>query len=339
MKDDMYWCERDDLWLNPTAEVPVTNLHQDEILREGPVPIFYTAYLPSFRREAGRHAEMKGMIRVHEFNKVELVKFVHPKARSRNWRRCSTTPRTCCADWSCRTACCCCAPGTWASLPPRRTTSNHTPREPEAGWKCSSCSCFTDFQARRARIKYRPEPHLKSEFVHTLNGSGVALPRTMVSIMENNQDREGRIRIPKVLQALHAGTGTDRIGKVNGLWAVKGGLTSYPSWPALEPSWASSLPSSLPLSRPLRRLLPRLLPSLRIQGSQRGPLPGPLVPRRPLPARLPQEGRWPGLPGLESPPGREVFQATVELLDQIVQANHVYYLVLQYPLPIDKTSG
>ncbi len=80
MKDDMYWCERDDLWLNPTAEVPVTNLLMDEILEKDQLPINYTAYLPSFRREAGRHAEMKGIIRVHEFNKVELVKFVHPNS-------------------------------------------------------------------------------------------------------------------------------------------------------------------------------------------------------------------------------------------------------------------
>ncbi|KAF5066717.1 Serine--tRNA ligase [anaerobic digester metagenome] len=200
MKDDMYWCERDDLWLNPTAEVPVTNLLQDDILAKEDLPIYYTAYLPSFRREAGRHAEMKGMIRVHEFNKVELVKFVLPEGSFQELETLLNDAQDVLRglELPFRTLLLCTGDMGFASAKTYDLES-HAPGT--GSWlEVSSCSCFTDFQARRARVKYRPEPHLKSEFVHTLNGSGLALPRTMVSIMENNQDREGRIRIPKVLQ-------------------------------------------------------------------------------------------------------------------------------------------
>jgi len=200
MKDDMYWCERDDLWLNPTAEVPVTNLLQDDILSKEDLPICYTAYLPSFRREAGRHAEMKGMIRVHEFNKVELVKFVLPEGSFQELETLLNDAQDVLRglELPFRTLLLCTGDMGFASAKTYDLES-HAPGT--GSWlEVSSCSCFTDFQARRARIKYRPEPHLKSEFVHTLNGSGLALPRTMVSIMENNQDREGRIRIPKVLR-------------------------------------------------------------------------------------------------------------------------------------------
>ncbi|MCG7845271.1 MAG: serine--tRNA ligase [Methanomassiliicoccales archaeon] len=200
MKDDMYWCERDDLWLNPTAEVPVTNLLQDDILAKEDLPIYYTAYLPSFRREAGRHAEMKGMIRVHEFNKVELVKFVLPEGSFQELETLVNDAQDVLRglELPFRTLLLCTGDMGFASA----KTYDLEAHAPGTGsWlEVSSCSCFTDFQARRARVKYRPEPHLKSEFVHTLNGSGVALPRTMVAIMENYQDRKGHIHIPKVLQ-------------------------------------------------------------------------------------------------------------------------------------------
>ncbi len=200
MKDDMYWCERDDLWLNPTAEVPVTNLLQDDILAKEDLPIYYTAYLPSFRREAGRHAEMKGMIRVHEFNKVELVKFVLPDGSFQELETLLNDAQDVLRglELPFRTLLLCTGDMGFASA----KTYDLEAHAPGTGsWlEVSSCSCFTDFQARRARVKYRPEPHLKSEFVHTLNGSGLALPRTMVAIMENCQDRGGHIRIPKVLR-------------------------------------------------------------------------------------------------------------------------------------------
>ena len=208
LKDDMYWLERDDMWLNPTAEVPVTNLHQDEIFEKSELPISYTAYLPSFRREAGRHSDTRGIVRVHQFNKVEMVKFVHPDTsfdvleQLRNdaedvIRGLDLPYRVlllCTGDMSFSASKCydleLFAPG-------------------RGGWlEASSCSCFTDFQARRSRIKFRPEPHLKSEFVHTLNGSGIALPRTMVAILENYQNSDGTVTIPKVLRPYMKGQDT-----------------------------------------------------------------------------------------------------------------------------------
>jgi len=208
LKDDMYWLERDDMWLNPTAEVPVTNLHREEIFDKDDLPIAYTAYLPSFRREAGKHSDTRGIVRVHQFNKVEMVKFVHPddsfdmleKMRNdaeeiiRGLELPYRVLLLCTGDMGFAAAKCydleLFAPG-------------------RGGWlEASSCSCFTDFQARRAKIKFRPEPHLKSEFIHTLNGSGLALPRTMVAILENYQNSDGTVTIPKVLRGYMKGQET-----------------------------------------------------------------------------------------------------------------------------------
>lgn len=200
MKDDMYWVESDDLWLNPTAEVPVTNLHADEILEKEALPIYYTAYLPSFRREAGKHADTKGIIRVHQFNKVEMVKFVLPENsfdeletlldNAEDVLRGLKLPYRvmvlCTGDLGFAAAKC-------------YDIEAHAPGSDK--WlEVSSCSCFTDFQARRARVKYRPQPHMKSEFVHTLNGSGIALPRTMVAVLENFQNKDGTVTIPVILR-------------------------------------------------------------------------------------------------------------------------------------------
>jgi len=200
LKDDMYHLEKDDMFLNPTAEVPVTNLFQDEILEKSDLPILYTAYLPSFRREVGKHADTKGIIRVHEFNKVEMVRFVLPET---SWSALETLRNDaedlikgldlpyrvlllCTGDMSFSCAKC-------------YDLELYAPGK-DAWLEASSCSNFTDFQARRARIKYRPEPHLKSEFIHTLNGSGLALPRTMVAILENYQNKDGSVNIPEVLR-------------------------------------------------------------------------------------------------------------------------------------------
>ncbi len=200
LKDDMYWIERDDLYLNPTAEVPVTNLYADEILERPRLPIYHTAYLPSFRREAGKHIETKGIGRVHQFNKVELVKFVLPETSL-------TELETLLADAE--------AVVQGLKLPYRvkllctgdtgfhssKTYDIETHAPGMDQWlEVSSCSNFKDFQARRAMIKFRREPHLKSEFVHTLNGSGIALPRTMISVLENYQNKDGSITVPEVLR-------------------------------------------------------------------------------------------------------------------------------------------
>lgn len=210
LKDDMYCLDKDEMWLNPTAEVPVTNLHRDEIFDIGELPISYTAYLPSFRREAGRHSDTRGIVRVHQFNKVEMVKFVHPEgsfavleellghaeAVIRGLDLPYRVLLLCTGDMSFAASKC-------------YDIELHAPGR--NGWmEASSCSNFTDFQARRARIKFRPEPHLKSEFVHTLNGSGVALPRTMVAVLENYQNADGSVTIPAALRPYMRGQ--ERIG-------------------------------------------------------------------------------------------------------------------------------
>ncbi len=208
LKDDMYCMERDGLWLNPTAEVPVTNLLQDEILEREQLPILYTAYLPSFRREVGKHADTKGIIRVHEFNKVEMVRFVEPSASYGVLEELRGDAEElivglglpyrvlllCTGDMSFSCSKC-------------YDLELYAPGK-DAWLEASSCSNFTDFQARRARIKYRPEPHLKSEFVHTLNGSGLALPRTMVALLENYQNRDGTVTVPEVIRPYMKGQET-----------------------------------------------------------------------------------------------------------------------------------
>ncbi|MBO7409419.1 MAG: serine--tRNA ligase [Candidatus Methanomethylophilaceae archaeon] len=200
LKDDMYYLAKDDLWLNPTAEVPVTNLLQGEILEKSQLPVNYTAYLPSFRREVGKHSDTRGIIRVHEFNKVEMVRFVEPEGSFDVLERLRMDAEElvrelnlpyhvlllCTGDMSFSCAKC-------------YDIELYAPGK-DAWLEASSCSCFTDFQARRAKIKYRPAPHLKSEFVHTLNGSGLALPRTMVAILENYQNKDGTVTIPEVLR-------------------------------------------------------------------------------------------------------------------------------------------
>ena len=205
LKDDMYYLERDDMFLNPTAEVPITNLLQDEILEKEQLPIYYTANLTSYRREAGKQADTKGTIRVHEFRKTEMVNFVLPEnsyARLEELRKNAEdlivglglpyrVLLLCTGDMSFSCSKC-------------YDLELYAPGK-DAWLECSSCSNFTDFQARRARIKYRPEPHLKSEFVHTLNGSGLALPRTIVAILENYQNEDGSVTIPEVLRPYMGG--------------------------------------------------------------------------------------------------------------------------------------
>ena len=200
LKDDMYYLAKDDMYLNPTAEVPITNLLQDEILDKSQLPIYYTANLTSYRREVGKHADTKGIIRVHEFRKTEMVNFVEP---SKSYERLEELRKNaedlinglqlpyrvlllCTGDMSFSCSKC-------------YDLELYAPGK-DAWLEASSCSNFTDFQARRARIKYRPEPHLKSEFVHTLNGSGLALPRTIVAVMEHYQNQDGTIPIPEVLR-------------------------------------------------------------------------------------------------------------------------------------------
>jgi seryl-tRNA synthetase len=197
--EDSFKLENRDLWLAPTAEVPVTNLHRDEILEQ--LPILYTAYTPCFRAEAGAAGrDTRGMIRVHQFDKVELVQFTRPRD---SWE--ALEKLTADAEevlqllgLPYRVMLLCTGDLGFSSA----KTYDLEVWLPGPGLyrEISSCSCFTDFQARRAGIRYRPEKGVKTEFVHTLNGSGLAIGRTLVAIVENYQNEDGSITVPQVLR-------------------------------------------------------------------------------------------------------------------------------------------
>ncbi len=209
-EDQMYVVTRDDLYLVPTAEVPVTNLHRDEIIEPAVLPIHYVAYTPCFRREAGAAGkDTRGILRVHQFDKVEMVLFETPEASAAA------------LDWM---------TGRAEDLLQRLGLAYRvllmSTREMgftqarkydlevwspgiERWLEVSSCSNFRDFQARRMGIRYRAERGAKPELVHTLNGSGMALPRTVAAILETYQRPDGSIAVPDVLRPY---LGTDRIG-------------------------------------------------------------------------------------------------------------------------------
>jgi seryl-tRNA synthetase len=200
LEEDMYLCEKDDLFLVPTAEVPVTNIHRDSILDGVMLPIKYTAFSPCFRREAGSYGQdTRGLIRVHQFDKVEMVKFTLPESSYDELESLVQDAaeilelleipyriiELCSMDLSFAAAKCydletyAPALGRWLEV--------------------SSCSNFEDFQARRAGIRFRRKKGEKPEFVHTLNGSGLALPRIIATILELNQTSTGKVRVPKAL--------------------------------------------------------------------------------------------------------------------------------------------
>lgn len=204
--EDMYKCSEEDLFLIPTAEVPLTNIHTNEILAEEDLPLYMTAYTPCFRREAGSAGkDTRGLIRLHQFNKVELVKLCAPETSTEEHEK-----LTCDAEKILE----------MLELPYRRVElctgdlgfsaqkcydlevwlpSSGTYRE------ISSCSNFGDYQARRANLKYRPKASNKPEFVHTINGSGLAVGRTFAAILENCQQEDGSVLIPEVLQGYFGG--------------------------------------------------------------------------------------------------------------------------------------
>ena len=201
LEGDMYHIGEDDLFLNPTAEVPVTNIYRDEILDPGVVPVNLTAYCTSYRREAGTYGkDTRGMVRVHQFDKVELVKIVPGETSYDEHERLARDVADifeslelpyrvvllCSGDLSFAAAKCydfeVWSPGTNAWL------------------ECSSCSNFEDFQARRMNLRFRRAPGARAEHPHTLNASGVALPRTYATLLENHQTASGGVRVPKALQ-------------------------------------------------------------------------------------------------------------------------------------------
>ena len=209
MQEDMYFVERDELYLIPTSEVPLTNMYRDEILDVAMLPIAVTAYTPCFRREAGSHGkDTRGLIRVHQFDKVEVVRLVRPEDSEREHELITAQAEKvlqrleipyrvlalAAGDTGFASACTFdleawgAGVGTWLEV--------------------SSASNFTDFQARRANIRYRPAPGAKPEFVHTLNASGVAFPRTIIALLENGQQADGSVVLPAALVPY---VGTDRL--------------------------------------------------------------------------------------------------------------------------------
>lgn len=206
MEQDMYCTDKgDDLFLIPTAEVPITNIHRDEVLGAADLPKYYTAYSACFRREAGAAGrDTRGLLRVHQFNKVELVKFCTPESSYNELELLRHNAEACLRKLGL----------------PYRTLKLCTGDLSFAAAKCydfeayaagvgqylevSSCSNFEDFQARRARIRFKDHDK-KTRFVHTLNSSGLALPRTMVAILENYQQEDGTVRVPEVLRPYMGG--------------------------------------------------------------------------------------------------------------------------------------
>jgi seryl-tRNA synthetase len=200
-EEDLYRCDVDDYFLIPTAEVPITNLHRDEILSPDELPLGYCGYTPCFRREAGSYGkDTRGFLRLHQFDKVEMVKFVTPESsydelESLVGDACELLEKldihyrvvTLCAGDLGFSAAKCYDIEIWAPV--------------EERWlEVSSCSNFEDYQARRANIRFKRAGAKKTEFVHTLNGSGLATPRLLVALLEQYQNDDGTLTVPDVLK-------------------------------------------------------------------------------------------------------------------------------------------
>jgi len=199
--DNLYHDEEDDLWFVPTAEVPLTGLHGNEIIPPGTLPLYYVAYTACFRREkmsAGK--DTRGIKRGHQFDKVELYKFTEPATSNQELEKLVNNAEEVCQKLAVpyRVKELCTAELGFAAT--KAYDIEMWAPGCEEWLEVSSCSNCRDFQARRANIRYRPSPEEKPQFVHTLNGSGLALPRVLIAVMENYQQADGSINIPEVLQ-------------------------------------------------------------------------------------------------------------------------------------------
>jgi seryl-tRNA synthetase len=207
-KDDLFKIEGYNLYLIPTAEVPLTNIHRDETLDESQLPVNYVAYTPCFRSEAGSHGkDIRGLIRQHQFNKVELLKFTAPDRSYAEHETLTADAESILRKLNLpyRTMALCSGDLSFSSA---KTYDIEVWMPARAGYlEISSCSNFENFQARRARIKYKGRDG-KKDFVHTLNGSGLAVGRTVAAIMENYQTADGKIRIPDILRSYFPGRET-----------------------------------------------------------------------------------------------------------------------------------
>jgi seryl-tRNA synthetase len=200
MEEDMYKLKDDDLFLIPTAEVPVTNIHRDEILKEEELPIYYCAYTPCFRREAGSYGkDTRGLVRVHQFDKVELVKFVRPESSYDELEKLLGNAEKIFQVLKLPYRVLMLATGDLSFAAAKCYDIEAFAPGLDKWLECSSCSNFEDFQARRANIRFKGKDGKKPSLVHTLNGSGVALARTMIGILENYQNEDGSVNIPEVL--------------------------------------------------------------------------------------------------------------------------------------------
>ena len=199
--DTMYRDDEDDLWLLPTAEMAITNMHRDEILQPDTLPLKYVAHTPCFRREkaaAGR--DTRGIKRVHQFEKVEMYRFVEPQDSAEALQSLLSEAETICARLGIRYRLLELCAGDIGFQSARTYDIEMWAPGCDEWLEVSSCSTCTDFQARRASIRYRPENGARPRFVHTLNGSGLALPRVIIAILENYQQPDGSIVVPEVLR-------------------------------------------------------------------------------------------------------------------------------------------
>lgn len=216
-EEDLFKLSDPDYFLIPTAEVPVTNIHQDEILREEDLPLCYAAYTPCFRREAGSYGkDTRGLIRQHQFNKVELVKFTTPETSYDELEKLTADAEEVLQRLGIpyRVVILCTGDLGFSAA---KTYDLEAWLPGQAAYKeISSCSNFEGFQARRANIRYRPKGKKGTEFVHTLNGSGLAIGRTLVAILENYQNEEGSVTIPEALRPYMGGVGRIEGRKAHG---------------------------------------------------------------------------------------------------------------------------
>ncbi len=208
--DNIYYDTEDDMWFIGTAEIPLTNLHRDEILESDKLPLYYCAYTPCYRREkmsAGK--DTRGIKRGHQFDKVEMYKFVKPETSAAELETLTHDAEEVCQNLGLTYRVLEHCTGDLGFTAVKSYDIDVWAPGCQEWLEVSSCSNCTDFQARRTNIRYRPEPEAKPQFVHTLNGSGLALPRILIGVMETWQQADGSIKVPEVLQAF-MGTGIIR---------------------------------------------------------------------------------------------------------------------------------
>jgi len=202
----MYHLAEEDLYLIPTAEVPVTNIYRDEILNEEDLPVRLTAFTPCFRREAGSYGkDTRGLVRVHQFDKVEMVKFVRPESSYDELESLVGAAEKVLQLLELPYRVLMLATGDLSFAASKCYDLEAYASGMDKWLEVSSCSNFEDFQARRGNIRFKGREQKKAALVHTLNGSGLALARTVIAILENYQTADGRVTVPKVLRPYMGG--------------------------------------------------------------------------------------------------------------------------------------